>query len=148
MKNAQLTRGAFYSHFSSKSDLYAQAIRQAGSLAKNQHLSNYPDGLNNLINRYLSKAHRDEKVENLCPLAFLVTDINHQNNTVKDTYTDVFKGFVKYARSQTNNQQTALQMAALMIGGLALAKALNDEEVSDELLVACQKGITQLLTAR
>ncbi len=89
--------------------------------------------------------HRNESIKNLCPLAFLVTDINQQNKTVKDTYTNVFKGFVEQANQQTSSIQSALQTAALMIGGLALAKAINDTSLSDELLIACQEGIATLL---
>ena len=33
MEHAQLTRGAFYAHFDSKSDLYAQAIKTAANNA-------------------------------------------------------------------------------------------------------------------
>jgi TetR/AcrR family transcriptional repressor of nem operon len=146
MENATLTRGAFYSHFSSKSDLYAQAIVTAGVLAKNDNIKNCGGSFEGLTKRYLSDEHRNETIKNLCPLAFLVTDINQQDKTVKDTYTTVFKDFVEHANQQTASKQSALQTAALMIGGLALAKAINDTALSDELLIACQEGIATLLT--
>ena len=145
MENAALTRGAFYSHFTSKSDLYSQALLTAGILAKNDHIKNCDGSFERLTKRYLSEEHRNESITNLCPLAFLVTDINQQNITVKDTYTNVFKGFVEQANQQTSSKQSALQTAALMIGGLALAKAINDTSLSDELLIACQEGIATLL---
>ncbi len=144
MENAQLTRGAFYAHFSSKSDLYAQAIVKAALLAKDDNIPVCRENFAKLTQRYLSKEHRDEQLTHLCPLAFLVTDINQQNQTVKDTYTQVFKGFVDNAMQITNNENTALQSAALMIGGLALSKAVNDQQLSDKLLLACQSALFEL----
>lgn len=155
MKNAALTRGAFYAHFSSKSDLYSQALITAGNLAKNQHYNdekteNSSDAfcqqnkMTGLIESYLHPAHRDQQVTHLCPLAFLVTDINQQDQVVKNTYTELFKHFVSNAKAITNDEQKALQTAVLMIGGLAVAKALNDEQLSDEILTSCQQAI-QLL---
>jgi len=32
-----------------------------------------------------------------------------------------------------------------MVGGMALAKAVNDESLSKDLLIACQQGISNLL---
>ncbi|MEW6991071.1 TetR/AcrR family transcriptional regulator [Colwelliaceae bacterium 6441] len=145
MNNAKLTRGAFYAHFKSKSELYAQAIIKAGNLAKNDHIKNCDGSFLAITKSYLSEQHRDEKIKNLCPLAFLVTDINQQNEVVKATYTEVFKGFLANTEQQSNSSQTALQTAALMIGGLALAKAISDPTLSDDLLVACQEGVMTLL---
>lgn len=145
MENANLTRGAFYSHFTSKSELYAQAIVKAGELASNGHINHCDSSLLAIIKRYLSNDHRDEAIKHLCPLAFLISDINQQNKTVKDTYTHVFKRFVENIKQQTNHELLALQAATYMIGGLALSKAINDSTLSDELLIACQEGVEDLL---
>lgn len=145
MSDAALTRGAFYAHFSSKSDVYAQSIAIAGKLAKQDQLAHGNNSFNVMSQRYLSKEHRDEELTHLCPLAFLATDINQQQKAVKDTYTKVFNGFVQHAEHHTNNRESALQSAALMIGGLALSRALNDETLSDELLLACQHGVDRLV---
>lgn len=148
MENAKLTRGAFYAHFTSKSDLYAQAIVKAGVLARNEHTENCDGSLMGMTKQYLSDEHRNETVKNLCPLAFLVTDINQQNKTVKDTYTNVFKRFVESAEQQTDTNQSALQTAALMIGGLALSKAISDTSLSNDLLIACQEGVAALTSIK
>lgn len=76
MKNAALTRGAFYSHFSSKSDLYAQAIAKAAQLAYKRKPVNGPQKMKDFSQYYLSAEHRDNSCEQACPLAFLVSDIN------------------------------------------------------------------------
>lgn len=144
MANAKLTRGAFYAHFKSKSDLYAQAIIKASSLASVKSLTSSQPTLAEISHHYLSTDHRDEVINSPCPLAFLVTDITQQNEIVKNAYTEVFKGFLSNTSHLSVNYTNALQNAALMIGGLALAKAINDEKLSNELLIACQKAIIQL----
>ena len=44
----------------------------------------------------------------------------------------------------TEDQQKALQSVVLMIGGLAISRALNDKDLSNNLLTACQKAITEI----
>ncbi|GLX76948.1 TetR family transcriptional regulator [Thalassotalea insulae] len=144
MTKAQLTRGAFYAHFDSKSDLHAQALVKAAMLAKEQNTSLSPQCLTTVMQNYLSKAHRDQQIQHLCPLAFLAADINQQDPQVKTTYTQIFKGFIDNTNQFTQDEQTALQTSILMIGGLALANALNDTNLSDSVLNACQKAIIKL----
>jgi len=145
MTNTELTRGAFYAHFSSKSDLYAQAIGKAVNLAKNELLLGCSNDLKQMSQRYLSIQHRDEALQAPCPLACLVSDINQQNQQVKTAYTKVLSGFVNYTDKHTQDKNTALQSIVLMVGGMALAKAVNDEELSKDLLLACQQGVSNLL---
>ncbi len=144
MKNAELTRGAFYSHFSSKSDLYAQAISTAAKVASKRKPVSCPKNMKDFAHYYLSTEHRDNDSEQPCPLAFLVSDINQQDNKVKATYTKTLEAFVEQVQSITQSREEALQSTVLMIGGLALSRALDSKEFSNELLAACQVGVTSL----
>jgi len=144
MKKAELTRGAFYSHFSSKSDLYAQAISKAAKIAYKRKPVDCPRNMKDFSEYYLSSQHRDDEYKQACPLAFLVSDISQQDNQVKATYTKTLKAFIEQAQSLNGNREKALQSAVLMIGGLALSRALDDKDFSDELLDACKKGVISL----
>lgn len=144
MKKAELTRGAFYSHFSSKSDLYAQAISKAGKEAYKRKPINCPKDMQDFAQYYLSMEHRDNNYKQACPLACLVSDINQQDDQVKETYTKTLKAFIEQAQSLTVNREEALQSAVLMIGGLALSRALDDKHFSNELLAACKLGVASL----
>jgi len=144
MKKAELTRGAFYSHFRSKSDLYAQAIKKAAKIAFKGKPENRSQNIKDLASYYLSTPHRDDEYEQGCPLAFLVSDISQQDKQVKSTYTETFKAFVAQAELLAQNRESALQSAVLMIGGLAISRALADEDFSNDLLMACQAGITAI----
>jgi TetR/AcrR family transcriptional repressor of nem operon len=147
MSKAELTRGAFYSHFSSKSDLYAQAITKASQVAYKRKPVNCPQNMEDFAEYYLSTQHRDDEDKQACPLAFLVSDINQQDAQVKATYTKTLQAFIQQAESLTGNREEALQSAVLMIGGLALSRALDDKGFSNELLKACEKGVTTLTSS-
>ncbi|TMS82582.1 TetR/AcrR family transcriptional regulator [Pseudoalteromonas sp. S554] len=144
MEHAQLTRGAFYAHFDSKSDLYAQAIKTAANNAHQAISKTTSDDIASLANHYLSATHRDKLLPQSCPLACLITDITQQDQKVKSVYTDVFKAFITNIDKLTNDQQRSFQIATLMIGGIALSKALEDQKLSDSLLSACQSAISTL----
>lgn len=47
--------------------------------------------------------------------------------------------------TETDTRQHALQIVVGMIGGLALARAVADEQLAQEILTACQQGCLQLV---
>lgn len=147
MQAAGMTRGAFYSHFDSKSQLYSETIR-----ATAQRLAAQESSLEQVCQSYLSMAHRNgEKFQ--CPLAFLISDVAQRDERVRTAWTDTFRGFSQLiqrkqqpdatAETVTDSAapQQALQTAVMMIGGLAIARALNDDELAESLLASCVAAI-------
>ncbi len=144
MQDAGMTRGAFYSHFKSKSELYSDAMGHAAKAAiagvKASCDSRDPY---QLLQRYLSQQHRNGE-QFRCPLAFLVTDVAQQDSQVRETYTRLFSGFIDNLSQQRDDSQREqlLQQAVMLVGGMAIARALSDDQLADELLQACQKAIS------
>lgn len=153
MTDASLTRGAFYAHFKSKSDLYQQALQHG---ARNSHLlkekpADFSDEqwLKQLIKMYLSPAHVN-KVDMPCPLAFLVTDVAISEPAVQATYARAYqrmnKLFRQYASRFTEcDNDTVYAITAMMIGGVAIGRSLNNNASLNKLLNACEATIFELL---
>ncbi len=146
MNNCGLTRGAFYAHFSSKAELYSEALKFAASSTKLANLKPEPlsskQWLSLLLDEYLSLAHVQGK--HSCPLAFLATDINIKNDQINATYAEVYsnmnKAIMRYAESYTDcDKKDILSVTAMMIGAVAIAKTLQNLEAIDNLLSACRR---------
>jgi AcrR family transcriptional regulator len=148
MNNCGLTRGAFYAHFTSKAELYREALKFRASSTKLASLK--PEGTTNkqwlslLLNKYLSLEHVKGERSLSCPLAFLATDINMQNKAIKTAYADVYHGMntaiMEYASSYTDcDEQDILSVTAMMIGAVAIARTLQNQDSIESLLAACRR---------
>ncbi|MFM2481316.1 TetR/AcrR family transcriptional regulator [Celerinatantimonas sp. YJH-8] len=142
MKDAGKTHGGFYSHFSSKNQLYAEAIQQAAKNSMNQHGD---ENLDQVFTNYLSMEHvKLDKAS--CPLAFLSTDVATKEKAIRDVYTHTFTGFADLiGRSQRiDSQEKSYAISALLIGGVAIARALSNDTLAQAVLNSCQKICHQL----
>ena len=153
MRGAGLTHGSFYTHFPSKQALYAEAVTdaaRASTLARLLATGEQQD-LQRLLAGYLDISHvRQEQPP--CPLAFLTTDVAIREHRVRGAYTRVFRRLVAFLRHglsgpATDRRERAMAVAALMIGGVAVSRALDDEATAQALLAACRRFGGELLEA-
>ncbi|WP_158587122.1 TetR/AcrR family transcriptional regulator [Motilimonas pumila] len=141
MTHAGLTRGAFYAHFDNKSELYAEAIVFAAKDAKNQRLGQAQcdqasDTMAKLLQAYISIEHA-QKAQSPCPLAFLISDIGISQPQAQASYAKVLRGLIEQLSSSSGqSMQQSMQAAIAMIGGVALARATADSELSQQLIDA------------
>lgn len=148
MSNCGLTRGAFYAHFASKAELYSEALKFAASSTRLASLkpedTSDKQWLSLLLNAYLSLEHVKGERSLSCPLAFLATDINMQNEAIKAVYADVYYGMnraiLEYASSYSDcDEQDILSVTAMMIGAVAIARTLQNQDSIENLLAACRR---------
>ncbi|WP_347883789.1 TetR family transcriptional regulator [Pseudomonas aestiva] len=149
MADAGLTRGAFYHHFRTKTEVYDQAIAHAARVGRARLDGLGSEGLGQLVEHYLSREHA-EGDSLRCPLAFLAADVTHREAAIRGSYTRFFARFVSRLERDlpgppAQRRARALQLATTLIGGVALARALDDEALAEELLVACHQGAQGLL---
>jgi TetR/AcrR family transcriptional repressor of nem operon len=147
MAGAGLTHGGFYSYFRSKSDLYAAVL---GCFFTDPEWKSCWEGVHvdlsstdvgpQVVRAYLSRQHFED-VENSCPMVALPTDVARSGKSAKVAFETVFKAMVSVLqRSLIQNGRrrvTAESIAALCIGGMVVARTLDDRGLADELRGAC-----------
>jgi TetR/AcrR family transcriptional regulator, transcriptional repressor for nem operon len=147
MGGAGLTHGGFYSYFGSKSDLYAAVLGcfftdpEWKSCWEGVHVDlSSTDVGRQVVRAYLSRQHFED-VENSCPMVALPTDVARSGRSAKVAFETVFKAMVSVLeRSLIQNDRrrvTAESIAALCIGGMVVARTLDDRALADELRAAC-----------
>ena len=135
-----LTHGSFYNHFDSKEDLLAEAFAHASeqSLASLAKYAGSEGGKQAMLRDYLSAGHRDDP-GNGCIMAALATDFRTQPKTravvTRHVQTLIEKFGEKFPwSSKRQKRKQAIHALAAMVGGLILARVVDDPELSDEIL--------------
>ena len=141
MRDAGLTHGGFYRHFDSREDLVAAAVTAAldhGSRRMNAAAElGGQAALMAIIDGYLSALHRD-KPETGCAVAALPTDIARTDQRARAAYTKQVRGYLEILAELTpagNSGEAHLILSAL-VGALALARAVDDAALSDDILAS------------
>lgn len=153
MKSAGLTHGGFYGHFDSKEDLMAQAceravdqLLQAGEVRRKE--SNDTPYIAFLKN-YLSIGHRDNPGAG-CLMAALGAEAARQNPTVRSAFTQSAKRVAAAlmeiipATNKKKARENALVTLSMIVGAQTIARALDDEEVSQEVLALVFKKAKEM----
>ncbi|MEZ5460562.1 TetR/AcrR family transcriptional regulator [Dokdonella sp.] len=151
MASAGLTHGGFYAHFDSRDDLVAAAIAHMFTLSGTRLRSELENGspaqgLQNFIDYYLSRRHRDERSSG-CPIAALSSDLPRLGRVSRVEFSrgvDHLAGTVAEmiaALGQADADSLARSIIAELVGALSLARVEPKPEKSDAILVASRKLI-------
>ena len=143
MAHADLTRGAFYSYFKSKSDLYSEVLQ---CFFTDPDWKNCWDGVNvdlgaadagaQIIRAYLSRQHFDD-IANSCPMVALPSDVARSGIEAKRAFETVFRAMVGVLEHGLRNGSqrkhiTATALGALCVGGMVIARSIDDLSLADE----------------
>jgi TetR/AcrR family transcriptional repressor of nem operon len=150
MAEAGLTHGGFYRHFDSRDELVAEAVESA--LAHGSNRTNAAaetggsDALAAIIDGYLSRLHRD-KPETGCAVAALPTDIVRSNPRAREAYSAQVRRYIDLLAGLTSDgdRDEAQLVLAALIGGLLLARAVDDRALSDEILASVANALHRTL---
>ncbi len=143
-KDAHLTHGAVYSHFGSKEAITAEAVRLAlrGSKRLWQRLAErkgVEQAFATIVAEYLSRAHRDA-VGQGCVVAALGSEIARQPQSVRAAFTEELKDALEFLAGlmpgddPARRYEDAIAAFAGMAGALMLARAVNDDTLSEQIL--------------
>ncbi len=147
MKAAGLTPGGFYAHFPSKEVLLAETLPLA--LGRMRHwLLRGLEGerglswLRQVVRRYLSRTHRDAVAEG-CPMPALTPEVARASALARETFEAQLRDLVaefeaRMPRTLGPPRDRALATIALFVGGVTLARAVEDRKLSSRILRACR----------
>jgi TetR/AcrR family transcriptional regulator, transcriptional repressor for nem operon len=157
-EDAGLTHGGLYSQFGSKEVIAAEAIRFAlarGKRVWQRALERNPGmrALPAIVDGYLSRAHRDAPGTG-CVVAALGTDIARQPRRVRQAFTTEIKADLEFLSrlmpddGNDRRYEDAIATFASMAGALILARAVNDEQLSDLILKSTATRVVKRAKSR
>ena len=149
MRDAGLTHGGFYAHFDSREAMLAEAADRAGAdsvakLARVASTAAPQRALQNMLKLYLSKEHIAEIV---CPVAALGSEMPRQAPEVRRAATSRIKEMIDLVARQSPDwgqpgaHERALVTVSTMIGALLLARAVDDQRLSNAVRTAVLKHL-------
>jgi TetR/AcrR family transcriptional repressor of nem operon len=128
-----LTRGGFYAHFDSKSQLYREAMHSASLARESGRLE-----LAAVLREWLHAPRA----------TFLVTDVGSGDATIRTACSQAFQQLCFHLRQAVGGtvEDERVTAAALMIvGTLAMVRAKDDPQSSQEMLSVCDRQLSALL---
>lgn len=159
MASAELTRGGFYNHFRTKEELFVEAVvsYQHFNPADRWPELDFDPGRHGaafarqLVDAYLSREHLDD-IEGHCPMIALPSDVARAGPGVKRAYGGLLERMAGvFAQSADTSAGAAaarrhgLALAALCVGGMVLARTVEDDAFREEIRAATRATAHQLI---
>ncbi|BBN61564.1 MULTISPECIES: TetR/AcrR family transcriptional regulator [Pseudomonas] len=153
MQEAGLTHGGFYRHFESRDELVTAAVERALAQGSARTVATCGQGgrraLEAIIDDYLSPAHR-ALPEGGCAVAGLAEDISRTNDRTRSAYArqvelylELLAGLTPTTDAYGDRRRSCLLLSA-MVGALAMARAIGEGGLSDEILSETATALKEL----
>jgi TetR/AcrR family transcriptional repressor of nem operon len=141
MKKAGLTHGGFYSHFGSRDELVAEAVRTAADETGAAVLSKEAGDLQATLASYLSMDHAQHP-ERGCVLAALGTEGRRQAAPVRRAFAYAARGFIDLIAQKLEPgapADEALRLSSQLVGAVVLARLVDDPDLAARVLEAARR---------
>lgn len=155
MKRAGLTHGGFYAHFQDRDDLVAHAVGrmfQDSDRMLNSHLGRQEAaaGLRALIDYYLSDGSR-LAADRGCPLPGLSGEAGRMPAAARERFGSGIAGFKAALKNAIDGlnlpepEDLASSVLAEMVGAMALARAIENDDQASAVLRASREQLVRRL---
>jgi TetR/AcrR family transcriptional repressor of nem operon len=150
MADAGLTRGGFYNHFDTKEELYAEVVTEVLNCRPAERWPELTIDLDapsvvlarQIVTAYLSRQHLEDR-EGTCPLVALPSDVARGGEPARRAYGQVLEAMVGHLQkgipvTSQSARARALAIASLCIGGMVVARAIDDPDLAQEIREAAK----------
>ena len=137
MKEAGLTHGAFYGYFASKEALIAEAVGRALPFAPDAVAP--PTPAVQFADGYLSAKHRDNRASS-CLFSSLGTEAARGSAELRHAMTESVRRRINHIEAAVEGdtprekRRAAIAAWSAMVGAMVLARIVDDEKLSKEIL--------------
>jgi len=139
MKAAGLTHGAFYAHFDSKEELQVAAVAYGIKVSHERiQRSNSKKSNESYADRYLSPRHRDNLGDG-CTMAALAQEVARSTPELKAAFE---RGLEEILSESGRDRKEAIFQTAALLGGVVLARAVQNARLSDEILESVRRRVS------
>ncbi|MFZ6745891.1 TetR/AcrR family transcriptional regulator [Undibacterium sp. JH2W] len=151
-KDAEVTSGAFYAHFKSKADAFREAVvaglqdlKLGVSQAREQLGNNWRTAF---IDFYLGERRTCDLADS-CALQSLSAEVARATEDTRIAYETELQAIIETVAAGLDGQadakrEEAIALLALMVGGVTLARAVNDPAISKDIAAAVRKAALDL----
>ena len=154
MARLGLTHGGFYAHFENKDVLAAEACEHAAAQGQEELLRGVDqmpreEAFPTVVRRYLSRTHRDHP-ETGCAAAALGSEMRRAPSMVRSVFGRVVEsisGRLRRLMSTSTTEEQALGALATMVGGMVLARGVEDPAQSERILRAARRFVMRADTS-
>jgi TetR/AcrR family transcriptional repressor of nem operon len=150
-KAAGMTHGAVYSHFASKEELAAAAVRRSADEIRENWIADAggegsPGMLNRLVRSYVSRAHRDQPGTG-CPMAAMGPDATRHGKDVRRAFADATLAMIDVVANASAGEtpearrDEAIAAISSMVGAIVLSRIVEEQTLSDRILAVVRKRL-------
>jgi len=154
MSQSGMTHGGFYRHFKSKNHLVAAALQRCmdktiADLSPKRNMLAGQELLNAFLEQYLCDRHLHNPHDG-CAVVALSSEVYRANSSIRDVYTEGIIQWIEVLAELLNGdklqrRKIAMQIITTLVGTMMVARAVNDEALSQEFLSVAIGRVDEIL---